>query len=137
MKLLRYVWAFPASLVGLLFFPLAAPWNKGRARVVAGVLELHGRPISWVLRKLTLIKGGAAAMTFGHVVIGRDQESLDGSRSHERVHVRQYELWGVFFYPAYILSSLWLWVRGRDPYLDNPFEREAYGEVASDPERYS
>jgi len=25
-----------------------------------------------------------------------------------------------------------LWLRGRDPYRDNPFEREAYGETGQD-----
>lgn len=135
MRLLAYIWAFPATLVGLLFIPLAAPWNHGRVRFVDGVLELHGRGISWCLRKLTLIDGGAAAMTFAHVVIGRDARSLTDSRQHERVHVRQYERWGIFFYPAYVLSSLWLWARGRDPYLDNPFEREAYGLDGKDPGR--
>jgi hypothetical protein len=28
--------------------------------------------------------------------------------------------------PAYLLSSLYLWLAGRNPYRDNPFEREAY-----------
>jgi hypothetical protein len=51
---------------------------------------------------------------------------LDFCRSHELVHVRQYERWGVLFIPAYLLCSLVLWLTGRDPYRDNPFEREAY-----------
>ena len=58
--------------------------------------------------------------------IGRDVECLDTSREHELVHVRQYERWGPVFIPAYLLSSLCLWLRGRDAYFDNPFEREAY-----------
>jgi hypothetical protein len=41
------------------------------------------------------------------------------------VHVRQYERWGPLFVPAYLVSSLVLWLRGRDPYWDNPFEVEA------------
>jgi hypothetical protein len=28
--------------------------------------------------------------------------------------------------PAYLLCSLALWLAGRRPYRDNPFEREAY-----------
>jgi hypothetical protein len=42
--------------------------------------------------------------------------------------VRQYERWGVFFFPAYALCSLWQAMRGRDWYRDNPFEREARAE---------
>jgi hypothetical protein len=30
------------------------------------------------------------------------------------------------FIPAYLLTSLYLKVRGRDAYRDNPFEREAF-----------
>ena len=124
--MVRYLWALPASLVGLLFVPLAMPWKGGRVRVVDGVLEMHGRAIAWVLKNLIPISGGAGAMTFGHVVIGRDAARLESTRFHERVHVRQYERWGFFFYPAYLLSSCWLILRRRDAYLENPFEREAY-----------
>jgi hypothetical protein len=42
------------------------------------------------------------------------------------VHVRQYERWGPFFIPAYLLCSVWLMLRGYNAYLDNPFEVEAY-----------
>jgi len=121
-----YVWAFPASLVGLALLPLALPFRNGRARWHSGVLEMHGRDMAWFLKHVIPIRGGASAMTFGHVVIGRDAASLARTRFHERVHVRQYERWGIFFYPAYLLSSLWLLARGGDAYRDNPFEREAY-----------
>jgi hypothetical protein len=65
-------------------------------------------------------------MTLGHVVIGRDPVVLDRCRKHEWVHVRQYERWGPLFLPAYLLCSAWLWWHGRNPYLDNPFEVEAF-----------
>jgi hypothetical protein len=47
------------------------------------------------------------------------------------VHIRQYERWGVFMVPLYLLAGAVLYLRGFDPYLDNPFEREAYGDAAS------
>ncbi len=65
-------------------------------------------------------------MTLGHVVLARDELLHDLTRSHERVHVRQCERWGPFFLPAYLLSSLWLAITRKNPYRDNPFEREAY-----------
>jgi hypothetical protein len=68
-------------------------------------------------------------MTLGHVILGRNQECLEYSRDHEHVHVRQYERWGPFMLPAYLGSSLVLYFRGLDPYLDNPFEIEAYDRV--------
>ena len=42
------------------------------------------------------------------------------------MHVRQYERWGIFFLPAYALSSLWQLAHGRDWYRDNRFELRAY-----------
>jgi hypothetical protein len=46
--------------------------------------------------------------------------------------VRQYERWGLLFYPAYGLSSLWQLLRGRRPYWDNVFEVEARRRSGSD-----
>jgi hypothetical protein len=74
-RVLVYLWAFPTSLLGLLFLPDAL--LSGEACRVDGVLELHGRVTKFFLTHCTLLKGGAAAMTLGHVVIARDQESLD------------------------------------------------------------
>src|SRR3954453_8280535 len=121
-----YLWVFPTTLVGLLFAPLAL-LGGGNIAVVDGVMEIHGKWVAYVLRRFVPIRGGASAMTLGHVVIGRDQECLDLSRDHERVHVRQSERWGPLFIPAYLLASLIVKLRGKDPYFDNPFEREAYG----------
>ncbi len=116
---LAYAWASPTSLVGLLLGLLALP--GGRWRRVDGVLEASG---GWLPRLLRLapIGGGAAAITFGHVVLGRDEAALARTREHERVHVRQSERWGPFFLPAYLLVAGWLIVRRKNPYRDHPFE---------------
>ena len=57
--------------------------------------------------------------------IGRDRDALEATRAHERVHVRQCELWGPFFLPAYFLASLWAVVNGRGAYHGNYFEQQA------------
>ena len=93
---------------------------------IDGVLEIHGGFVTYFLSEWTMLKGGASAMTLGHVVLGRDRNCLDWSREHERVHVRQCERWGPLFLPAYGLASLIVKLRGGDAYRDNPFEREAY-----------
>ena len=64
-------------------------------------------------------------ITFGHVILAVTQEELERLRAHERVHVRQYERWGIFFFPAYIGSSFWQLLRGRKVYWDNYFEIQA------------
>jgi hypothetical protein len=94
-----------------------------RFQFVDGVVEIYGPRVTRVLR---LIPIGPIALTLGHVVFGVDRVALDTTRRHERVHVRQYERWGLFFLPAYLLESLWLYGRGRDGYRENHFEVEAY-----------
>lgn len=125
-RALVYLWVLPTTAPGLVFLPLALLSRGGGARVVDGVLELHGGPVALFLRRCTLLRGGASAMTLGHVVLGRDRQLLDLTRAHERVHVRQCERWGPLFIPAYLLASLLVLLRGGRPYEDNPFEREAY-----------
>ena len=123
-RLLAYLWASPNTLIGLLLWPLSL--YRGGTQVVAGVVEVHGPLIAGLLNRCTPIAGGASAMTLGHVIIGQDAECLREARQHEHVHVRQYERWGPLFLPAYVMASLIAWLRGRDPYYGNAFEREAY-----------
>ena len=125
-RVIGYVWAAPTSALGVLALLLAATRERVQTRIVQGVLEIHGGWITPFLRHGTLLAGGASAMTLGHVVLGQSSRLLDQTRSHERVHVRQCERWGPFFVPAYLLASAIAWRRGARPYLDNPFEREAY-----------
>jgi len=124
-RLLAYLWALPVTAIALLFVPLA--WlSGGKAKIVCGTVEVKGGLVSLFLRRG--LWRPAAAMTLGHVILGRDQDCLDRSRRHEHVHVRQFERWGILMIPIYLTASLVLYLRGLDPYLDNPFEREAFGE---------
>ena len=125
----RYMWAAPTTALGLLVL-LAGLW-RAQARVVEGVLEAHGPMLAWLLVHLTRLPGGAAALTLGHVVIARDRRSLEETRAHERVHVRQCETWGPLFVPAYLTASLWAVWRGRNFYFDNRFEVEAFQTATS------
>jgi hypothetical protein len=126
LKLLAYLWASPNTLLGLL---IASPdlLTHRRFQRIAGVIEIEGPWVCLLLRRAVLLKGGARAITFGHVVLGRSREVLDLTRDHERVHVAQYERWGPLFIPAYLLASVAARLRGGHPYLDNRFEREAFG----------
>jgi hypothetical protein len=126
-RLLIYLWVLPTTFFGV---PLmaAALLSGGRACWVEGVFEVHGGVVSYFLRRVVgvVLAGGASAMTLGHIVIGVDAEALDRTRGHERVHVRQCERWGPIFLPLYVGASLYLWLKRKDAYMDNPFEREAY-----------
>ena len=124
---LAYLWALPTTAVGLLVFVLGAIAGRGtRYQVVDGVLEVYGGLVEWFLANGTLLEHGTSAMTLGHVVLGRDEQLLELTRDHERVHVRQCERWGPLFIPAYLLASAFAAIRGGRAYEDNPFEREAF-----------
>jgi hypothetical protein len=138
MRLLRfaivvvpYVWAAPYSAIGLAF-GLTALLFGASVRMHSGVWEFGGGSVGkWVSRLPAPF--AFSAITFGHVVLGIDHATLTAVRKHEHVHVRQYERWGPFFVPAYLLSSLVQLLRGRNLYRDNYFEREAYAK--SEPSR--
>jgi hypothetical protein len=91
--ILRYLWAAPASGLGLVL-AIVGIAAGGRLSLHTGVIEAEGRLLAWGLNNLTWLDRGAAAITFGHVVLARDTDSLEWTRTHERVHVRQYERWG-------------------------------------------
>ena len=97
----------------------------GRVRRCGHTLEFWGGGLAPLLRKFPIV-AGAAAVTFGHVVLAQGEDEMNECREHELVHVRQYERWGPIFIPAYLGCSVAMWLRGKDPYRDNPFEREAF-----------
>jgi hypothetical protein len=128
---MRYVWAAPTTALGLVV--VLAGLRRARVCVVQGVVEAHGPTLAWLLSHFTLVPGGAAALTLGHVVIARNISSLESTRAHERVHVRQCEAWGPLFVPAYLSASLSAILRGGHFYFDNRFEVEAFHATRHEP----
>ena len=126
-KCLLIAWASPYSLIGLTVGVIGI-LTGGMGRHRLGALEFYGGATAWLVRHLPT-GPTTLGMTLGHVIIGQSPEGLDRCALHERVHVRQFERWGPLMGPAYLLSSAWLWCRGRDAYRDNPFERQAYREA--------
>ncbi|MEL7496406.1 MAG: hypothetical protein AAFN77_02260 [Planctomycetota bacterium] len=128
-RFIGYLWAGPNSLIGLTV-GLIGLCTGGKVAAHRGCLEFHGGFVKWAL---DTVAGGAMAMTLGHTILGQSDRGLAFVRDHEQVHVRQYERWGPAFLPAYLLSSGYLWLRGRDMYRENPFEAEAF--ALSDPSK--
>jgi len=123
-RLAAWVWTAPNTLLGLLA-GLVLLAGGARVRRVQGAIEFGGGAIGRALADRTPpIR--FRAMTLGHVILGASEADLDAARRHEQVHVRQYERWGPFFLPAYLLSSVWQLARGRRCYRDNHFERQAF-----------
>lgn len=122
--LARYLWPLGWTAVGLvcalpaLALGARARWHQGVLEVCGGRLQRGCAGLPPALR--------FEAMTLGHVVLGLSATDLAAVRAHERVHVAQYERWGLLFVPAYLAESAWQWARGRDPYRHNRFECAAY-----------
>jgi hypothetical protein len=121
---LSYAWAAPATLLGLLLGACAYA-RATRYRREAGVLEVSGPRVARWLSYPWYGGGQFAAITLGHVVLARSEEAHARCRAHERAHVRQYERWGVFLLPAYLIAGAVAKLRGGDAYHDNYFEVRA------------
>ncbi|HEX5131428.1 MAG TPA: hypothetical protein VFX92_02955 [Candidatus Krumholzibacteria bacterium] len=126
---LGYVWALPVTAPALLLVAVVVA-TGGRVTAHTGVVEAHGGVGAWLLRRLVPLRGGASAMTLGHVVVGRDAGCLQRTRAHERAHVVQYEWLGGLFVPAYAAASVIAHLQGRHYYRDNVFERDAVAVAA-------
>jgi hypothetical protein len=118
-RFLRYTWAAPTTLVGLVA-GLLTLCTGGRVQCRRGALEFYGGFSRWLGRLC-----GFSAMTLGHAIIGVDAPALAFCREHEQAHVRQVERWGGLFIPAYLAASLLAWWQGGHYYFDNWFERDA------------
>jgi hypothetical protein len=96
----------------------------GRARRVDGVLEVSGGRLAALVERLPP-SARFSGITLGHVVLGVAPDVLARIRSHEHAHVRQYERWGLLFFPLYAGASLVAWLNGGRPYWNNHFECQA------------
>ena len=121
------VWAAPYSLLGIAI-GLIGVFFGGKVRFRDGAIEFYEGGTRWFVRHLPLGET-TIGFTLGHVILGQTAAGLEFAGNHERVHVRQFERWGPFMGPAYLLASAWMWAKGRDAYRDNPFEIEAYNEA--------
>ncbi|MEM8733830.1 MAG: hypothetical protein AAGG44_06400 [Planctomycetota bacterium] len=126
-KSLAILWASPYSLLGL-SVGFVGCLTGGQARFRDHAIEFYGGGTRWMVRRLPLGER-TAGITLGHVILGQTSDGLVRIGAHERVHVRQFERWGLLMGPAYFLASLWVWSRGKHIYWDNPFEKEAYAKA--------
>jgi hypothetical protein len=119
----KLLWASPCSAVGVLLAAVAVALGC-RAACRHGALEVTYRQRLAGCGKLARALP-FRGIVFGQVILVVIDEELRRIGPHERVHVAQYERWGLLFFPAYGLSSLWQVLRGRSPYWYNHFEVQA------------
>lgn len=120
--LLGIAWALPLTLAGLLI-ALPVMLVRGNMQLVRSptpALLARGPLADWLLHHHPF--GVMNAMAIGHVVLATHDGLSSRVLIHELAHVRQAARWGVLFPFAYLASSLWAALRGRDAYWHNRFE---------------
>lgn len=121
-SLLGIVWASPLTAAGLLV-GVPVVLFRGHMQLVRGhtlALLVRGPVADFLLRRHPF--GAMNAMAIGHVVIAEKDGLSSRVLIHELAHVRQAARWGIFFPFAYLASSAWAALRGRDAYWHNRFE---------------
>lgn len=119
---LGVIWASPLTAFGLL---LATPviLYRGNVQVVRGhtfAILARGPFADAMLSRHPF--GVMNAMALGHVVIAMHDGLSSRVLIHELAHVRQAAWWGPVFPFAYLASSAWAAIRGKDAYWHNRFE---------------
>jgi hypothetical protein len=116
------LWALPLTLIGLLV-ALPVILFRGHMQMICGhtvAIVVRGRFADHLLRHHPF--GTMNAMALGHVVLATHDGLSSRVLVHELVHVRQAARWGILFPFAYLASSAWAALRGRDAYWYNRFE---------------
>lgn len=122
---LGFVWSFPVSFLArvvfaffVLFKQLRQPDNLGQF-IMLWVVE----PDSWLSKRM---KGWYGFTVGNNIVVVDLLPAHKKHLEHEKVHVQQNFIFGITFYPVYIIISLFLFFFTKlHPYFDNPFERWA------------
>ena len=119
MKWLKRLWAGPNTLLGFAALALGGKFVRQSPYGLHYMLEL-GSPFDLVLKK-----SQKTAITLGEVVLYRPGQFIPRRAKHECRHIHQYEQWGPFFLPAYLVACVVAKAEGGHPYRDNWFEKDA------------
>ena len=122
---LVYLWAFPTTIWGLLI-ALIVLLSGGHVRIVDGVLEVYGGATDFCLRRVVglILRGGASAMTLGHVILVRDSDLLLITRARRARSRPPMRTLGTAFHPR-IYCCIPLGLGDRPPALQGQFLRAA------------
>lgn len=120
--ILGVTWAAPLTTFGLLL-ALPVVLFRGHMQFIRGhtfAILVRGRVADAMLSRHPF--GAMNAMALGHVIIATHEGLSSRVLIHELAHVRQAAHWGIAFPFAYLASSAWAAIRGRDAYWHNRFE---------------
>lgn len=138
-RILQILWTLPAAILVWVFYVIPT-WLIWRDLVFIGwaefgIAEFVLAPTGlerWHVRLWRDWAGWAGPCVF---ITMRERNATESAwqrtRTHELRHCHDQFILGVFFYPAYLAESLYLWFARKDlhAYLDNWFERRARAEA--------
>jgi hypothetical protein len=123
------LWMLPTSLLGLLLAVLggARPYAV-RPNGSWWWVGSHGI-WGWFFTH----EDRTATTIGGIVVVAPRRKDSPNVIAHEAIHVKQGRRWGPLFVPAYFAIAAWLWLHGKRPYEDHPWELAAIAAAAGLP----
>lgn len=132
LRTFQFLWLLPATILVCVFYivPLILLRSIRYEKQIAPCVFLFSlyRPDAWYSRKWRDWAGWSGPCVI--ILKSYTQESspiLDRTKIHELEHASQQFRWGILFYPAYLMCSIWIYIfqQDRHAYYDNPFERDA------------
>jgi hypothetical protein len=136
-KQMKFLWCLPFTILMWVFYILPIwivsrdvkllTWAKTRDGYKVPILVMTTN-YSWYARKWRDWLGwaGPFIIIVRHLPGGSTDEAARTIK-HELEHVDQQARWGILFFPAYIIESVWIWFfePKKHPYFDNHFEKDA------------
>jgi hypothetical protein len=134
--LLGWLWVLPVNILAWVFW-----FFPQYLRGVFKKIRFHSNGvIAWDVDNSSKFFKGLKEKHWWGFVIGSNIVFVDCDMAapkdaqklkHEVAHVYQNYRFGMFFYPLYILMTVYLWLfkKNKHSYLDNPFERQARKEA--------
>jgi len=129
-----FLWSLPWTLVGWALALLGGAHFVRREGPFKAwfFVAPPGSICRWFLDRGGLFPGVTGVSSFsgytlGAIVVAATMDYVDMLlfQVHESRHVQQGFWFGLFLPVVYVASSLWEWIRGRNPYYDNWCERDA------------
>lgn len=127
--ILGFLWVLPVSILGWIFFGLAALFGAFEEFKVTKELffvwDLNEN--SKFFQKLFKERGWAGFSMGNNIILVEysKEDRYQRTFKHEKEHGFQQYRWGVAFFIVYLFYSVMVYLMNRHGYLDNPFEIEA------------
>lgn len=126
LRVLGHLWMLPNTIVSALYLMVFGliGWVRW-AGWTPYALVLAVQPGNWIWKRMDGKWAGWASGAF--IVVRQDCLKSMSTIAHEQAHVTQQMVFGIFQPLLYLLimGTIWVLMRSKSPYYDNPFEIDA------------